>query len=92
MGRLPTQLRAILQSPPVRTHPVAFRFDWSDAAARHNLDVLRSYHLNLAAAIAAQPFSTVTPGSEIRAASLLSPLLSQHPLWPRFLERVMLGA
>jgi hypothetical protein len=48
--------------------------------------------LDLAAAIAAQPFSAVTPGSEFRPAHLLAPLLSTHPLWSRFRERVTLGA
>ena len=92
LGRLPALLRALLDSPPRRTHPVAFRFEWSDDAARHNLEVLRSFNLDLAAAIAAQPFSSLTPGSEFRSAALLAPLLSAHPLWPRFFERITVGA
>ena len=43
--------------------PPEFRFEWSPAA-RHNLLVLRKYHMDLDAAIRAQPFSTLTPGSE----------------------------
>ena len=93
VGRLPAVLDAILRAPSVATHPVDFRFEWTDAAARHNLSVLRRFHLDLAAAIAAQPFfSAVTPGSEFRPAALLAPLLSRHPLWPRFQERVTVGA
>jgi hypothetical protein len=40
----------------------------------------------------AQPFSALTPGSEFRPARLLAPLLSAHPLWPRFAERISAGA
>ena len=90
--RLPALLRAILHSPPLRTHSVSFRLEWSDDAARHNLAVLRSFDLDLAAALAAQPFSSLTPGSEFRPAALLAPLLSAHPLWPRFFERITVGA
>ena len=78
--------------PPVKTHPVAFRFEWSDNAARHNIAFLRQFRLDLAATIAAQPFSTITPGSEFRPATLLAPFLSRHPLWSRFRERITLGA
>jgi hypothetical protein len=92
LGRLPNLLSAILHLPPRRTHPIAFRFEWSDDAARHNMSILRKFNLDLAAAVAAQPFSTITPGSEFRPASLLAPLLSRHPLWPRFRERITVGA
>ena len=85
-------MSAVLDLPPIPTHPVAFRFEWSDDAARHNLTILRTFRLDLAAALAAQPFSTITPGSEFRPAHLLAPLLSHHPLWPRFRERITLGA
>jgi hypothetical protein len=92
VGRLPAALHALLHAPPVPTHPVDFRFEWTDAAAAHNLRVLRRFNLDLAAAIAAQPFSAVTPGSEFRPAAQLAPFLSRHPLWPRFQERITLGA
>ena len=42
--------------------------------------------------MAARPFSAVTPGSEFRHAALLAPLLSAHPLWPRFNELISEGA
>ena len=63
--------------------PTEFRFEWSNDAAQHNLAVLRRYHLNLDHAIRAQPFSSVTIGSEFRPVSVLAPLCSAHPLWPR---------
>ena len=85
-------LEAVLHLPPIPTHPVAFRFEWSADAARHNFNILKSFDLDLAAALAAQPFSTLTPGSEFRLAHLLAPFLSRHPLWPRFRERITLGA
>ncbi|KAI2510350.1 hypothetical protein MHU86_4074 [Fragilaria crotonensis] len=43
-------------------------------------------------AMAAQPVSAVTPGSEFRPAALLALLLSAHPLWPRFWECILEGA
>ena len=61
-----------------------FRFEWSyDGTARN---------LALGTAVCAQPFSTVSPGSEFRPPELLAPLLSAHPLWSRFQERISEGA
>ena len=65
-----------------------FRFEWTHDAAAHNLALLRRYSLDLGTAMAAQPFSAVTPGSEFRPAALLAPLLSAHPLWPHFNDRI----
>ena len=92
LGRLAPMLSAILHLPPVPTHPVAFRFEWLDEAAQHSFRILKAFNLDLAAALAAQPFSTLTPGSEFRPAHLLAPFLSRHPLWSRFRERITLGA
>ncbi|KAI2505007.1 hypothetical protein MHU86_9450 [Fragilaria crotonensis] len=78
--------------PQPTTHPTEFRFEWTHEAAAHNLAVLRRYALDLGAAVDAQPFSAVTPGSEFRSAALLAPLLSAHPLWSRFQERISDGA
>ena len=54
--------------------------------------MLKRYALDLDAALRAQPFSALTPGSEFRPTELLAPLLSAHPLWPRFQERISEGA
>ena len=48
--------------------------------------------MDLRRALADQPFSTLTPGSEFRPATLLAPLRSCHPLWPLYRERITLGA
>ncbi len=90
--RLADALASILHAPNPTTHPTEFRFEWSNAAAAHNLAVLRRYSLDLGAAIRAQPFSALTPGSEFRAPELLAPFLSAHPLWSRFLDRISEGA
>ncbi|KAI2509946.1 hypothetical protein MHU86_4511 [Fragilaria crotonensis] len=37
-------------------------------------------------------FSTISPGSEFRPAHVLAPLLSRHPLWSAFSERITDGA
>ncbi|KAI2505693.1 hypothetical protein MHU86_8752 [Fragilaria crotonensis] len=89
---LPALLASILahRSPP--THPTDFRFEWTPAATAHNLGILRRFQFDWCAALAAQPFSTLTPGSEFRPADVLAPLLSRHPLWPRFRERITAGA
>jgi hypothetical protein len=90
---LPDVFHAILDAPPPsRTHTTAFQFDWTPAAAAHNLAVLRRYEGDLSVAIASQPFSTISPGSEFRPAHLLAPLLSCHPLWPAFSNRITDGA
>ena len=83
---------AILDATQPRTHPTAFVFDWTPAAAAHNLAVLRRHAGDLRVALAAQPFSTLSPGSEFRSAQILAPLLSRHPLWPAFAERITDGA
>jgi hypothetical protein len=54
--------------------------------------VLQKHALDLETALAAQPFSSLTPGSEFRPVELLAPLLSMHPLWPKFQERISNGA
>jgi hypothetical protein len=69
-----------------------FRFEWSADAAAHNWDLLRRHDRDLGAALRAQPFSTLTFGSEFRPAHFLAPLLSSHPLWGRFVERITYGA
>jgi hypothetical protein len=91
-GRLADALASILDAPQPTTQPTAFRFEWSTAAADHNLAVLQKHTLDLETALAAQPFSSLTPGSEFRPAKLLAPFLSMHPLWPKFQERISNGA
>jgi hypothetical protein len=91
-GRLADALASILGAPQPTTQPTEFRFKWSIASAEHNLAVLQRHALDLETALAAQPFSSLTPGSEFRPVALLAPLLSMHPLWPKFLERISTGA
>jgi hypothetical protein len=69
-----------------------FVFEWRMAAATHNLAVLRRYGGNLRTALAAQPVSTISPGSEFRPVQLLAPLLSRHLLWAAFAGRITDGA
>jgi hypothetical protein len=81
-----------LGAPKPTTQPTKFRFEWSIAAADHNLAVLQKHALDLETALAAQPFSSLTPGSEFQPSKLLAPLLWMHPLWPKFQERISNGA
>ena len=92
LGQLPLLLHAILLDPPPATHPSEFNFAWSDAAALHNWNVLPRHKTQLRDALAAQPYSTLTPASEFRSPATLVPFLSRHSLWPRFSERISLGA
>jgi hypothetical protein len=91
-GRLADALASILGAPQPMTWPTEFRFEWSTEAADHNLAVLQRHALDLDIALAAHPFSSLTPGSEFRPVELLAPLLSLHPLWPKFQERISTGA
>ncbi len=91
-GRLADAIASILGAPQPTTQPTDFCFEWSIAAADHNLAVLQKHALDLETALAAQPFSSLTPGSEFRPVELLAPLLSMHPLWPTFQERISNGA
>ena len=91
-GRLTDAIASILGAPKPTTQPTKFRFEWSIAAADHNLAVLQKHALDLETALAAQPFSSLTPGSEFRPVELLAPLLSMHPLWPKFQGRISNGA
>ena len=79
VSTLPDVFHAILDAPKPRTHPTKFVFEWTPAAAANNLAVPRRYAGDLRAALAAQPFSTLSPGSKFRPAYLLAPLLSCHP-------------
>ena len=64
-----------------------------DAGCRRQQSrLIRPYSGDLRAALAAQPFSTISPGSEFRPAHILAPLLSRHPLWSAFSERITDGA
>jgi hypothetical protein len=91
-GRLADALASILGAPQPTTQPTEFRFELSIAAADHNLAVLQRHALDLETGLAAQPFSSLTPGSEFRPVALLTSLLSMHPLWPKFQERISTGA
>jgi hypothetical protein len=42
--------------------PATFRFEWTKAAAEHNLRILLSFDFDLGWAIAAQPGSIISPG------------------------------
>jgi hypothetical protein len=91
-GRLADAIASILSAPQPTTQLTQPRFEWSIAAADHNLAVLQKHALDLETALAAQPFSSLTPGSEFRPVELLATLLSMHPLWPKFQERISNGA
>jgi hypothetical protein len=91
-GRLTDAIASVLGAQKPTTQPTAFRFEWSIAAADHNLAVLQQHALDLETALAAQPFSSLTPGSEFRPVELLAQSLLIHPLWPKFQERISIGA
>jgi hypothetical protein len=76
---------------PPSFRPPKFQFEWTDAAASHNLQILRDFEFDLGGAIAAQPSSIVTPGCEFRPTSLLRPLCGHHPLWPSAEEWLTTG-
>jgi hypothetical protein len=58
-----------------------------------NWEVLQSYDLDLhKALLQAQPFCSLTTGSEFRVTSVLEPLCHFHPLWPHMKQWLTEGA
>jgi hypothetical protein len=43
---------------------------------------IQSYDMDIGRVLAAQPFSTLTVGSEFQPTQILEPLFGLHPLWP----------
>jgi len=60
-------------------------------AAQKNLEILRGYDMNLESALQAQPFSSLSIGSEFCPANMLEPLCGLHPLWPRVKQWLLMG-
>ena len=68
-------------APPTRCPQ--FAFQWFSLAAQMNFEILHRYGMDLDVAFAAQPFLSLTVGSEFCPAAVLAPLCFRHPLWPR---------
>ena len=69
--------------------PPEFSFEFTDEGARHNLEVLKKYDLDLGRALKAQQNSPLGNGKEFRPTSVLQQIFGLHPLWQRmkaFLE------
>ena len=90
-SRLVRALQALVSLAPCRVFKPSIDFSVSPAAASHNQDLLRRTGNDLGALIAEQPFSVMTLGSEFRQVKDLRPLLSSHPLWPRWEEGLTAG-
>jgi hypothetical protein len=61
-----------------------FRFELSQAAAKHNARALATHGYDLATAIRANPNSIISPGSELRPFAQLDLLLGHHKNYSRF--------
>jgi hypothetical protein len=59
-----------------------FSFRWTELAACKNWEVLQMYDCNLNRALRAQPFLSLSTGSEFCPVTILEPLCRCHPLWP----------
>jgi hypothetical protein len=64
----------------------------SHEAATTNLDFLRQHDFHMNHAIASQPGSPVSFGSEFRPACLLEPVFKHHPLWSKVKSVIYQGA
>jgi hypothetical protein len=76
-------------------HPIEqpeFRFEFTEAAANHNLEVLVSYGLNLRRALKHQANTPLQPGSEFKSPALLEKIFADHPLWPHMSRALSQGA
>ena len=79
----------IMDTPSPAMCAPTFRFDWSIEAAEHNWAILAEFDLDITRAITSQANSQLSIGSEFGDVNLLQPLLSYHPLWPRFLVSLL---
>ena len=61
--------------------PTAFRFENNSYAAEWNSKVLKSYNYDYAQAVADQPFSIVTPGSEFRDVAHIKMIWKHRQNW-----------
>ncbi len=84
-------LNSILQWASPSTQKPEFSFHWSSLSAKTNWEVLQSYDLDLHKALWAQPFCSLTTGSEFWLTSVLKPLCHFHPLWPWVKQWLMEG-
>jgi hypothetical protein len=95
LGLVPSELCKVLDNAlawkPPQTCKTEFAFQWTKAAADHNLATLQKYGFDLAEALDEQPFSALTVGSEFRAPSVLAPFSQLHPLWPKVSQMLVSG-
>eukprot|EP00804_Cyclotella_cryptica_P020545 CCRYP_003391-RA/>CCRYP_003391-RA protein AED:0.08 eAED:0.21 QI:0/-1/0/1/-1/1/1/0/170 len=69
-----------------------FKFELTREAALKNYLVLLKYNRDLDLALKAQQDTPLGYGSEFRKASVLEPLLANHPNWPRLKEILTSGS
>ncbi len=60
---------------------IFFQFTNTEEAKLHNASILKGYNYDIAGAIAAQPNTQISFGSEFLPVTELKPLLSDHPHW-----------
>jgi len=91
------EVSALLVSILAWTAPVTlwleFSFCWTKVAAQKNLEILalRGYDMNLEVALQAQPYSSLSIGSEFHPTDILKPMCGIHPLWPRVEQWLQTG-
>ena len=78
-----------LPSPHISTSK--FKFEVTEAAAKHNIRYLQRFDYNLMAALQSDVTSFTSTGSEFRPVPILEPLLKLHPLWDRLKTHLLSG-
>ena len=86
------RVKAIIESPTSAPKGTHFSFENNINAAKHNEKILESFDFDLTKAIAANPNSNISYGSEFCNPTILDPLLHKHPLWQRVRKSLTHGA
>ena len=82
---------ALAWKPKARAVPV-LQFEYSEAAAQHNFDVLKQHDFDLEKIMKSDPHSPLRPGSEFRPVPILDPIFASHPMWPKARSTMLHGA
>jgi hypothetical protein len=84
-------VRFILSTKLSNPSPVPFIFEATEAAAKHNWEILEKHDRNLGEAIDAHPRSPLSYGSEFRPTGIIEGLFRRYPLWDRLLKILECG-
>jgi len=77
------RIKKVMGTPCSTPTASEFRFEISEEAMQHNLEVLDKYEFDLGKALDTQHDSPLGPGMEFRPTDVLHEIFGLHPLWNR---------